>query len=151
MTTVLLGALALVLAGPDRAWRQEPTGGARLVATPPVALVVALGVALTLVVTVRLLSSGHRWGTSLVEVLADRAACRAAGAAPLARALVVLAGGVVVPPAALGATGRADADPSDLMVRVELLADTGSSRPGCSACRPSRPWCSPRCSSRWPG
>lgn len=52
----------------------------------------------------------------LVEVLADRAAVRANGAQPLARALVALAE-ARAPQAALGAGG------SGLLVRVELLAE----------------------------
>jgi len=52
----------------------------------------------------------------LVEVLADRVAARAAGATPLARALVALADGRP-PSGALGAGGQ------DLVERVRLLSD----------------------------
>lgn len=58
----------------------------------------------------------------LVEVLADRAAARRAGARVLAHALVELAGGQA-PEASLGVSG------ARLLTRVELLADDGRHRP----------------------
>lgn len=58
----------------------------------------------------------------LVEVLADRRAARGVGAAPLGRALLVLARGGGTPEASLGAAG------GDLVTRVELLGDLGPHR-----------------------
>lgn len=58
----------------------------------------------------------------LVEVLADRAARRATGAVPLARALVTLAGGSQ-PGAALGAGAPDAPTPSSTRARMSLLVE----------------------------
>jgi len=63
---------------------------------------------------------GMRQVRLLIELLADRAACRTVGPVPVARALVQLAGGSH-PDAMLGAGGPAQR-------RMELLADAGPHR-----------------------